>query len=134
MPLLRRSAIDQPGVGSRWPWRTHLHLPIPDSRPIVRRLAALLLALTMPLVLAVAILSGLLVVQVGGGMRLVPVHDALHVAFLTVGWLVVSRNMANTVGWFFLVTAYFALLADVTSQYGMYNVLGPRPNSLPAGG
>jgi hypothetical protein len=64
--------------------------------------------------------TGLLVVQVGAGMAMLPVHVALAVAFLIVGWL-------------FLVTAYFSLLTDVTAEYGMYNLLGPRPGSLPAG-
>ena len=67
----------------------------------MRRLAVALLVLTVPLVLAVSILTGLLVVQVGAGMVVVPVHDALHLAFLIVGWLVVLRNPAHPVGWLF---------------------------------
>ena len=106
---------------------------LPGSPPRMRRLAVALLVLTVPLVLAVSILTGLLVVQVGAGMVVVPVHDALHVAFLIVGWLVVLRNPVNPVGWLFLATAYFGLLTDVTGQYGMYNVLGPHPDVLPAG-
>ena len=133
MPPLQRFAIDKPDAGSRWSQRTYLHMLLPGSPPRMRRLAVALLVLTVPLVLAVSILTGLLVVQVGAGMVVVPVHDALHVAFLIVGWLVVLRNPVNPVGWLFLATAYFGLLTDVTGQYGMYNVLGPHPDVLPAG-
>jgi hypothetical protein len=133
VPPLQRFAIDQSGAGSRWSQRAYLHMLLPGSPPRMRRLAVALLVLTAPLVLAVSILTGLLVVQVGAGMVVVPVHDALHVAFLIVGWLVVLRNPVNPVGWLFLATPYFGLLTDVTGQYGMYNVLGPHPDVLPAG-
>jgi hypothetical protein len=133
VPPLQRFAIDQSGAGSRWSQRAYLHMLLPGSPPRMRRLAVALLVLTVPLVLAVSILTGLLVVQVGAGMVVVPLHDALHLAFLIVGWLVVLRNPAHPVGWLFLATAYFGLLTDVTGQYGMYNVLGPHPDLLPAG-
>jgi hypothetical protein len=133
VPPLQRFAIDQSDAGSRWSQRAYLHMLLPGSPPRMRRLAVALLVVTVPLVLAVSILTGLLVVQVGAGMVVVPVHDALHLAFLIVGWLVVLRNPVNPVGWLFLATAYFGLLTDVTGQYGMYNVLGPHPDLLPAG-
>jgi hypothetical protein len=71
----------------------------------MRWLAAALLALAVPLVLTVSILTGLLVVQVDAGMKVLPVHDALAIAFLIVGWLIVLRNPINPVGWLFLVIA-----------------------------
>jgi hypothetical protein len=97
-----------------------------------RRLVAALLVLTVPMVLGVVILNGLLLIQVDVGIgRQVLAIVALHVAFLIVGWLVVLRRPANPVGWLLLVTAYFGFLADLTCQYGIYDALGPRPGSLP---
>ena len=118
MPPLSTSATSRP--------RTLLYRAIPSRSPMRRWLVAALLVLTVPMVLGVAILNGLLRRPAGLGLWLqVLAIVALHVAFLIVGWLVVLRRPANPVGWLLLVTAYFGFLADLTCQYGMYDALGP---------
>jgi hypothetical protein len=55
---------------------------------------------------------------------------AFGVTFPAVGWLIVSRNPANRIGWLFLLIGLSQAVDTFSQQYAIYGLLG-HPGALP---
>ena len=66
-----------------------------------------------------------------GGLSIILIFLLPFLAFPLVGTLIASRRPNNPIGWICLAAGIFWMLANFSSGYGQYGLLGARPGSVP---